>query len=246
MKRAPFAAAALLLAAATSAHADQQTDVSTAFTAFRQNAIEMGLKGDMAGIKTLYETTIDADFKGEHNITLSLQPAAGDTDIGAMSGKPGALVISSPIIAFNFSVNTTKDGYVQMINGLKGLSENKSNADAQIALPALLSSTTLTAAVQSVEIGADGTTATVNNTLSGAIDGNKALKELGYPGLPPMLAALDLTVKMDCVTTLKLDDKGGFTVTGEVCGGGLEGVAKPNLPVPAPVTTPAPAPAPAP
>lgn len=227
-----LSAAALTLATVTNADAQTapQTDVGAAFTAFRQNAIDMGLKGDMAGVKTLYETSIDPAFKGQHSITISLRPAGGDTDIGALQGKPGALVISSPVLSFNFNVATTRDGYLNLVNGANNAANDKNNADAQIAVPAVLNNTTLKAAVQSVETAPNGTTATVKNTITGTVNAVNVAKELGYPGLPPMLGALDLNVKMDCTTALKLDGKGGFTVTGETCTGGLEGVAKPNLP----------------
>ena len=246
MKRSSYAAIALLLSAAALAatqsgpafgQAAPQTDVGNAFTSFRQNAIDMGLKGDMAGVKTLYEATIDPAFKGQHNVTLALRPTAGDMDMGAMAGKPGEMVISSPVISFNFAVATTKGGYVELINGLQRFTGPQSPVDAQIALPAVLKNTTLKAEVQAVEMGADGTTATVKNTVTGTINSENIAKELGYPGLPPMLGGLDLNVKMDCTTALKLDGKGGFTVTGETCSGGLEGVAKPNLPGPAPKPT---------
>lgn len=233
MKRVSIAAA-LLLAASTQSFAQtapQATpDLGAAFTTFRQNAIDMGLKGDMAGVKTLLETTIDSGFKGQHNIALSLSPAGGDTDIGALQGKPGALVISSPILSLSFGVSTTKDGYMNLINGANSAASGTAPPDAQIAVPALLNNTTLKAEVQSVETAPDGNTATVKNTITGAINADGVMKALGYPGLPPMLGGLDLTVKLDCTTGVKLDGKGGFTVTGETCTGGLAGVAKPNLP----------------
>ncbi len=233
MKRASLAAVATLLTAGI-AYADPQADIARDFTAFRQNALDMVMKQDFDGAKNLYEKTVDTSFKGTHNMVLSISPSAGETDVGAAMGKPGAVVLTGPEISLSFGIATTRDGYMNLIGGLARTAGNPNNADAVIALPALTKNTQVTPAVQSVTVAADGATATVKNNLTGKVDAEGLMKELGYPGLPPMLTGMEVTLSLDCDTTVKLGTAGAFTITGETCSGHLQAVGTTRLPGAAP------------
>jgi hypothetical protein len=225
MKRAFIAAAAataglaMLAGTALAAPADKETQIRDRYAALQENAVDMLQQGRFEELKQLYGRVLDNDYKGSHTLTLSLAADGDKFDYSALMGHPGHILFSSPRVTFSVNAETTKGGFINMVDSAQQGLMAIDDKNVMMMTVLAFQNASHKVDVQAVKLDEASKTATVTSTITGSIDTNKIMDEMG--GKPPMLDSADVEVRMECVSVLKLDED-SFTVQSETCNGGLD------------------------
>lgn len=246
MKRAFIAAVAatglFVGMSATSAQAtpEQEAALRDSYTRFQENALDLLQQGRFPEAQQAFDTILAPNYKGHHELSLSIGGSGSGIDVSAMMGHPNNIVFENPRVSFSVDANTTRPGFLNAI-GLTGAGI-QSVQDKNMALLVMLAfqNADLHSNVSAIEIDDANKTATLTSTLSGTVDTDAMMNQMG--GKPPLLDTIGLQVSMECVSVLKLDDDGGYKVLLDDCTGGATMDIRTKPPQTAPTFVPFPIP----